>query len=663
MRITKLPFIKHAIRIMNKLPFVRKFILVSICFALPLIILGTALFLEINKKVSISEEELEGLNAIEGVYDLLFLSHQYRDIRMVQRASSNADIVKEVERVTNQMDDTIVAISQTPYLLSHSDLKEQTNKLRTDWNKMKFSSAGAAGGPNIQFQFYNGIVKDVELLLKNIAYTSKLIHDPALSTFLLVDLIINKVPNTLNHLGFTRGYGSYALSIKAIDYQTFKTFDKIYDDLLVSQKVLSQNLQFILKEDSSQSLSHVFQDISNQAEQASNYFYKNLIEKDFITEEWDNYFKVISQSFTGIETDTKEIIPIIQNKIQQRIRVEMLKLWGIGLGTLVLTLVIFYLYAGMYISIALVSKNFIQKAEQVAAGDLSVHLNVRSNDELSQLYIAFNEMVKQLKENQEQILQAEKMASLGSMIAGVAHELNTPLGIGRTAVSKLKEDLDKMDAYYQDGIIKRSDLEEYLKYGQEGLSLIEANMQRCAKLINSFKQLSVAQTHVSQETIDIIPIIKNVISPTGILNISPSVSIRLDADEEVMVNVDPDLLSLILVNVISNILQHAFPQETGNIFITVEKANGKLYLDIADDGIGISDEHIEQIFEPFYTTRRHQGYVGLGLHIVYVILTQALHGSIRVESSPNNGAHFKIELAEFNPYCIQKNESIEKNEQ
>jgi signal transduction histidine kinase len=220
-----------------------------------------------------------------------------------------------------------------------------------------------------------------------------------------------------------------------------------------------------------------------------------------------------------------------------------------------------------------------------------------------------------------------------------------------------------MDAYYKDGIIKRSDLEEYLKYGHEGLSLIEANMQRCAKLINSFKQLSVAQTHVSQETIDIVPIIKNVISPTGILNISPSVSIQLDADEEVMVNVDPDLLSLILVNVISNILQHAFPQQTGNIFITVEKANGKLYLDIADDGIGISDEHIEQIFEPFYTTRRHQGYVGLGLHIVYVILTQALHGSIRVESSPNNGAHFKIELAEFNPYCIQKNESIEKNEQ
>lgn len=641
---------------MNKLPFVKKFILVSVFFSLPIFVLSTALFIEVNHNLSVSKEELRGIEVIQTTYELLYLSHYYRDFRMIQRVKSQSNISKEITETEKNIDNSIQQLKLSPYITSRSTMSDQINKLDSSWNTMKFSSAGAAGGPNIQYQFYEVFVKEVERLLKSIAYNSKLVHDPDLETFLLINLLINTLPDTLDKLGYARGYGTYALSLNAIDYETFKTFDKIYDDLQSNHRLLTQSLAFTLNENQVSDLDSNFNTLISSSSEASKYFYTHLIEKDFITEKWTNYFKIITNHLNDFRQSSENLIPIIHHNISNRIEREWFKLLGITIGTLILTLIIFYLFSGMYVSIALVSKSFINKAKQVASGDLSVHLDIRSNDELSQLYIAFNDMVKQLKENQEHILQAEKMASLGSMIAGVAHEMNTPLGIGTTAVSKLKEDLNRVDTIYKDGMIKRADLEDYLRCGHEGLSLIEANMQRCAKLINSFKQLSFAQTQTEQESIDIIPIIKNVISPTGILNISPSIDIELNAEEEIMVNVDPDLLSLILVNIISNILQHAFPNHTGRIIISAEKINGKLYLDIADNGIGISDEDLEQIFEPFYTTRRHHGYVGLGLHIVYVILTQALHGTIKVESSPNNGAHFKIELDEFNPYYVQKNE-------
>jgi len=639
---------------MNSLPFVRKFILVSIFFSLPLIILGGALFIEINKNISVSKEEQKGVSLLSHAYQLLFLAHEYRDSRMIQRARSNADIDQKVDSISLSIDSALHEFIQSSSLQKNPAVYEKAVKLSTKWNKLKTLSAGAQGGPNIQFQFYNGIVKNFEYFLKDIAYESKLIHDPEMDVFLLVNILIQSIPATLDNIGYSRGYGAYALNLNAIDYETFKTFDKIYDDLSNNHKVLQQNLLFTLSENDDDRLDHIFKKIESNSSNAADYFYTNLIEKDFITEKGPNYYATISRSFNGIQDSIHAIVPIIQNKIQQRIQNEQVKLWGTIFFSLLLILVIFYLYAGMYISIALVSKNFTKKAEQVASGDLTVKLDVHSNDELSQLYVAFNDMVKQLKENQKQILQAEKMASLGSMIAGVAHEMNTPLGIGITAVSKLKEDINWIDAKYQKDTMKRSDLEDYINHGHEGLSLVQANMQRCSKLINSFKQLSITKTNESQTSIDIIPIIQNVISPTGILNIPQSIKITLDATDEVNVNVDPDLLSLIFVNIISNILQHAFPQQSGEIHVKVEKSHGKLLLDISDNGIGISNDDIEQIFEPFYTTRRNQGYVGLGLHIVYVILTQALHGTIKVESSPNNGAHFKIEIAEFNPDCIQK---------
>lgn len=656
MRLTQLPLIKPAIRLMNRLPFVRKFILVSVFFVFPLIILGGALFLEINHNISVSKQEQKGVALLPEAYELLFLAHDYRDSRMMQRAKSEQYIDDQVKAVTQKIDTLMASFKSKVEAQGIEGITSKFSKLNTIWNAMKGQSAGAQGGPNIQFQFYNSIVKHFEHFLKSIAYESQLIHDSSMDIFLLVNTLMQYVPTTLESMGYARGYGTYALNLDRIDYETFNTFDKIYDDLNNNEVIMRQNMTFTLNVVRLERVEKTFKQIETNTKLASEYFYTHLIEKDFITEDPENYFKVLSAHFAGIQSDVNSLIPIIKSKITKRIQREELKLWGTIFSSFLLIIIIFYLYAGMYISIALVSINFTKKAKKVASGDLSVTLDVRSNDELSQLYIAFNDMVKQLKQNHEKLVQADKMASLGGMIAGVAHEMNTPLGIGITAITKLKEDLDWIDNKYKTDAMKRSDLETYLEHGHEGLSLVQANMQRCSKLINSFKQLSIHKSTESPHSIDIMPIILNVVSPSGILNIPPSVRIDLDADSELMANVDPDLLSLVLVNIISNILQHAFPNQEGEIKVIVKKHESTLSLEISDNGEGISDQDIAQIFEPFYTTRRNQGYVGLGLHIVYVILTQALNGSISVESIPQQGTTFKIEIAEFNPFGVQQDD-------
>ena len=275
-------------------------------------------------------------------------------------------------------------------------------------------------------------------------------------------------------------------------------------------------------------------------------------------------------------------------------------------------------------------------AEELMAR-VKLHLDLKqSKKEL----IEKNEL---LKRTQKQLVQSEKMASLGNLVAGVAHEINTPVGIGITAITTLDERNKQLERDFQNQKIKRSSLENYIQFVKKSTKLILTNLQRTSDLVQSFKQVSVDQSHEQKRKFNLKKYLQDVI-----LSVEPSydkknISIRLECDEDLEVYNYPGSFAQIFTNFIINSLVHGFENlNDGEIVINVEESENSLLISYRDNGKGISEDYITKIFDPFFTTNKQSG-TGLGLHIVYNII-QKLNGTIECESEINKGVLFKMNL-------------------
>ncbi len=266
--------------------------------------------------------------------------------------------------------------------------------------------------------------------------------------------------------------------------------------------------------------------------------------------------------------------------------------------------------------------------------------------ELQETNRALQESLEVVRKTQEQLVQAEKMASLGGLVAGVAHEINTPVGVGVTAASYLHQRTLELKEIYEQGEMKRSELMSYLKTAQESSEMILGNLQRAADQVKSFKQVAVDQTSDEKRIFRL----KNYLHGV-LLNLHPKLKrtrhhIAINCPDDLELESYPGAFSQIFTNFIMNSLIHAFDDmENGEMNIDVTIASeDKLCVRYHDNGRGMNEDERAKVFEPFFTTKRSQGGTGLGLHIVFNLVTQRLNGTIRCESEPNVGTSFLIEI-------------------
>jgi signal transduction histidine kinase/purine-cytosine permease-like protein len=250
-----------------------------------------------------------------------------------------------------------------------------------------------------------------------------------------------------------------------------------------------------------------------------------------------------------------------------------------------------------------------------------------------------------LKQAETQLIQTEKMAALGGLVAGIAHEINTPIGIGVTAASLLLEKTTAFAERFEDGTMKRSELGNFLDLAQQSAQMTFTNLNRAAELIQSFKRVAVDQSSESRRVFNLAAYLDEVL-----LQLSPKLQgtshrIEVKGDRTLTLNSYPGAFSQIVTNLVLNSLLHAYaPEDAGHIRLSFAQTQNVLCLEYADDGCGIPPEHLSKIFEPFFTTKRGQGGSGLGLHIVYNLVTQKLGGTIQCQSQLGQGTKFAIEL-------------------
>lgn len=263
-----------------------------------------------------------------------------------------------------------------------------------------------------------------------------------------------------------------------------------------------------------------------------------------------------------------------------------------------------------------------------------------SNDQLQQTLV-------DLKDATEQMILSEKFAALGSLVAGVAHEVNTPLGIGVTAASHLEEIVQLLARAFEAGTVKKSDFTKFIADSQETVRIILSNLARAANLVQSFKKIAVDQSNETWQVIELESYLKDIIVSLTPKLKKTKIQVAIHCPETLKINTMPGALSQILTNLVTNSLMHGFEEdEAGNITIAVRTSSRQhsTILTYTDNGKGMSHENLSKIFEPFFTTRRAQGGSGLGMHLVYNIITRNLGGTITVESEPGEGATFTITL-------------------
>lgn len=253
------------------------------------------------------------------------------------------------------------------------------------------------------------------------------------------------------------------------------------------------------------------------------------------------------------------------------------------------------------------------------------------------------EKEKALKRTQAQLVQSEKMAALGRLVAGVAHEINTPIGVGITAASHISDETKRLIKLYNDNQMKREDLEKYLETMWSTSDMILKNLDNASELISNFKQVAVDRTDNKRRKFKLKEYLKDIL-----ISLKPKLKntkhkVKINGPDDLEVDTFPGAISQIITNLTVNSLRHAFEeQEKGTIEIDIIEKDKVIKLVYTDNGRGMAREEQEKIFEPFYTTKRGQGGTGLGLNLVYNLVSSTLNGKIECESIPGEGTTFII---------------------
>ena len=309
-------------------------------------------------------------------------------------------------------------------------------------------------------------------------------------------------------------------------------------------------------------------------------------------------------------------------------------------------------------------------ARLISDGHFDTRVDVSGNDEFGELARVFNLMTTNiqaltsdleskvhertadleqtlidLREAQSLLIDRERFANLGGVVAGIAHEINTPLGIGVTGSTHLKDIIVDFQSAVETGTVPQDRLTQFLDDAGQVTDLIYSNLKRAHGLISEFKQLSVDQVNEERRQFNLRDYLSSVIHSLNPRLRTTLVTVRLEIDSDLEINSIPGVYYQVFSNLVMNSLTHGYSQgDSGTIVISAHPEGPELILKYTDDGRGIDESVINRIYEPFVSTRSQQGGTGLGMNIVYNLINQKLGGRIDLGDTGPPGVEFIISI-------------------
>ncbi len=341
--------------------------------------------------------------------------------------------------------------------------------------------------------------------------------------------------------------------------------------------------------------------------------------------------------------------------------------------TLITGLIILVTGLAMYWLIRIKLRNpleaLLQGVHQIQQGQQDVQVNIKAQNEFNILGSSFNNMSQEIQQKslelrlanenleqkvqartaelanaQQQLIMAEKMASLGQLVAGIAHEINTPLGNSITALSFSHDSQKKIKKLFDDKKLTSNDFGLFLEESDESMSLMESNLRKASELVKTFKNVAVNQSVEELVEFSVADHVREVMLTLRPQLKKTQIEVNFDIDESLTITSYPGAYYHIISNMIMNSLKHAFPSNRGHIYLAIHIKEEQILISYKDDGQGMEKEVLNRIFDPFYTTKRGEGGTGLGLYMTYNIVCQRLDGKIEAYSALGEGTRFEIIL-------------------
>lgn len=359
-----------------------------------------------------------------------------------------------------------------------------------------------------------------------------------------------------------------------------------------------------------------------------------------------NYYQVskpgtvIDQEYDRVFLKIINKLNILKSIVKKETRVEKDSFEFFQYIVILLELISF---STVSLSIFIFTKDREELISKLEASNISLEEKVK--DRTKEL----EKLLSELKTSQLRVIESEKMASLGGLVAGVAHEINTPIGSSYTAITHLQTQIKNISTSFKENTVTQKDFEVFLSRSDEITNIIKHSLENTLELTKSFKRVSLDQTYDEKRVIFLNKYLNEIlISLNPIINKSKLIVI-LDCNEKLNVKTSPAIFVQIITNLIQNSVIHAFKNiQNPKVHIYVNIENEFLTIVYKDNGIGIKEEDKEKIFEPFFTTNREEGGSGLGLNILYNIVVSKLAGEINCESKKNDGVIFTLKIPKKN---------------
>lgn len=382
-----------------------------------------------------------------------------------------------------------------------------------------------------------------------------------------------------------------------------------------------------------------------------------------------------SELFVRLAPEEFQPPSIFKSSYEREIEQKGLK--SIYISFIIITFALFILFTIFYLFFSRVLlipiTNLTETAERICNEDTyNLRIKNKQKDEIGQMAIAFNKMIGTVEKSmanemlkrresdeksialkqsladlhlaQKQLIETEKQAALGSLVTGIAHEINTPLSVCLSYTSFLQDQYSIFINNYKEGIFTKSSFEKFCKNIDESLEYSTVNLQRIGCLVQSFKQISFSQNQYSKLLFDLQEHTEHICNVARKEKNFKGNSLLIEGQKDISMTSCPEALTFILNQFIDNSLLHGFTgEEPGTMTISLEQDGDKVIIKYKDDGNGMTSENVEKVFDPFFTTNKGTG-SGLGSHIVYNIVTHTLLGRIKCESSVGKGVIFTMTL-------------------
>jgi len=330
---------------------------------------------------------------------------------------------------------------------------------------------------------------------------------------------------------------------------------------------------------------------------------------------------------------------------------DVLSTWivsSVVIASLVLITIFYFLTRRVTKQVSIISNAMVRLGQGDYSTEVIQHSGIKEVDQMTIAFQLFKETLleRQKLAQQNQLFETEKITALGTMVSGIAHEVNTPLGISVTAASYLKDQLECIDNKVKLGKLSKSELQSFLSNNHDSVTILCKNLSSAADLISSFKQVSVDQISEEPRSIILSEYVQEVISSLKPRIRKANVKVNIQSTNDHRCLIYPGALSQVITNLVINSIVHGFVKNNGGIIsiITNAQQTGEITICYSDDGIGIDEKIINKVMEPFFTTKRGEGGSGLGLSIIHSIITLKCNGTIKLASVVNQGTIFDIQF-------------------